>query len=377
MVKNLRYILLLSFICICITDSIIEIPIKTVNVESNPKLGDIKINGHSIGIRNYKGKMGKIYLSNKIYICTIGLGSKKQRFDLILDTGSYEMWVPKVGSKDQYKMKHHYDPSKSDTAVNTRQPFNIRYGTGACSGYRYYDYVTYVGKKKFKMLFGAADQTVLQGNDGIIGLGHQYENIELSFIEMLKKGGITTSRAFSFKFERGIADGTPGKLLIGRHRDFQNSNCVKIGLDRNTIFWRGQVNGIALKNSRSQASSNRKYKFIFDTGTNINIIPMEYLRDMQNQINALNCQVSRLESYQAVVCGNRNDVPDLKLKIGGKTVTIPKEYNIFANEQGRYITSVFFAQGQQEYIIGSYLMMSYHTLHDKDTESMTFCPLNR
>ena len=381
MVKNLRYILLLSFICICITDSIIEIPIKAVEVKSNPKYGDIKINGRSIGIKKY-GKMANTFLWQSIFLCTIRLGSNNQRFDVLLDTGSFEMWVPKVGSKDKYQMKHKYDPSKSNTAHKTNQPFNIRYGTGACSGSRYYDYVTYVGNKKFKMLFGAADQTVLEGFDGIIGLGHIYDRrvvetgsiIETSFTEMLKRGGVTTSKAFSFKFERGNADGTKGKLLIGKHKDFQNPKCAKMRLNQNSPYWEGPINGLILKNSRGQASSNRKYNLVFDTGTNRNLLPIEYLKDIQNQLRSINCEPINLGQNQfGIGC---RDVPEIKFNIGGKTLTIPKEYNFIGKEQNYYVTSLIFTKQQGSYIIGAYLMMVYHTLHDPDTESMTFCPLH-
>ena len=373
MVKNLRYILLLSFICII--NCIIEIPIKVVNVGGNPYLGDIKINGHSIGIRNYKGKTGKIFLDNRAYLCTLTLGSNQQQFNVLLDTGSFLMYVAKVGSKDQIPIKHHYDPSKSSTAVKTGQPFNIQYVTGACSGYRYYDYISYINNKKFKMLFGAADQTALHGKeDGIIGLGHYYNNKEISFIEMLKKGGVTTSRAFSFKLERGLDDGTPGKLLIGRHKDFQNPKCAKMRLNQNSPYWEGPINGLILKNSRGQASSRRKFNPIFDTGTNDHYLPHELLQDLKNQLRSINCEPVNLGQNQyGIAC---SDVPDLKLNIGGKTLTIPKEFNYRGSEQGYAVTSFIFTQTMGHYIIGSYLMMVYHTLHDPDTESMTFCPLH-
>ena len=78
--------------------------------------------------------MAKTFLGQWVFLSTIRLGSNQQQFNVLLDTGSFLMYVAKVGSKDQIPIKHHYDPSKSSTAVNTGEPFEIRYGTGSCAG---------------------------------------------------------------------------------------------------------------------------------------------------------------------------------------------------------------------------------------------------
>ena len=56
-------------------------------------------------------------------------------FILILDTGSYILWVAKVGSKGQHKSNNLYEPSDTKTSDSFKQ----KYGFGVCSGDYYTD----------------------------------------------------------------------------------------------------------------------------------------------------------------------------------------------------------------------------------------------
>ena len=47
-----------------------------------------------------------------------------QTFYVILDTGTTDLWIPKVGSMDEYEIENHYDPSKSQTANMTSETFS-------------------------------------------------------------------------------------------------------------------------------------------------------------------------------------------------------------------------------------------------------------
>ena len=64
---------------------------------------------------------------------------KNQDFNVVLDTGSINLWVPKVDSNDAHKIVNHFDPSIGGTATKTNEKFTVQYGTGSTEGYYYSD----------------------------------------------------------------------------------------------------------------------------------------------------------------------------------------------------------------------------------------------
>ena len=100
---------------------LIELPISKIKVSNIPKYPDFqpnteipeyirnKIQKNNI---NYKREIKNNLLntsgdlsiiSNLLFVVDIKIGSSKQLFSLLLDTGSSITWVPKINSKDIYK----------------------------------------------------------------------------------------------------------------------------------------------------------------------------------------------------------------------------------------------------------------------------------
>lgn len=113
-----------------------------------------------------------------VYVATIQLGTPAQNFDVILDTGSSNLWVPdKTCHVSACNGKHKYDKDKSSTYVANGQHWSIRYGTGSASGI--------LGQEKLCLgdsnicyntqVFGMATTIApffaQQPLDGILGLG--------------------------------------------------------------------------------------------------------------------------------------------------------------------------------------------------------------
>ena len=386
-IKNNFYLLIL-FPLFSLDNCLLELPLKPINIKGVPKYG-IKImepkEYSRIDIMNqtiFANNEGKTTLNaNILFLANVKIGSNDQSFNLLLDTGSYILWIPIINSDDKYKITHHYNPTKSSTSVELEEPFKQEYGTGYCKGNYYNDNIKYINKANFKMKFGAAEVTDynVEESDGIIGLAHYYLNEDLSFIHMLKKYNITDSLSFSFKFEKDLNIGMSGKLFIGKHPDF-NSNktrtCPLINdiTSGKNIYWRCIMSSFGMENLNYKAESQRNVEVIFDTGTNIIMLPKEYFNDMKNTFNKFGCyNVITEDKAIQIVCSYENRL-DFKLKINGAVFTIPKDLIFYDNYNNYYYSRLIFSDNM--YIIGNPFFLIFHTFFDKENELLHFYPEN-
>lgn len=190
---------------------------------------------------------------------------------------------------------------------------------------------------------------------------------------MLKKAKITDSISFSFKFD---FEKKNGKLYIGKHDDFSSAvTCPLLTYtDMYNIYWACQVSGFGLKSTNYEKSSSRTYtNIIFDTGTNILLLPLDYLMDLDSYLSKFGCQKNKNEDngYQ-IVC-TTYDLPNFTFNINGNTFMIPYYY-LFYKSSSYYVPNVVFEKSDL-YIIGSPFFLSFHTFFDKENEKLHFYPM--
>lgn len=381
--KDFFYIILLSFISII--NSLVEIPLQSIEIEGVSKYGEYKI---AEPAKNLNGDYGqKIFIdqgnsiltTNRLYVTTVKVGSQNQIFNLLLDTGSFILWVPKKNGAHKYQKEHYYDPTVSTTSVKTNLPMNIKYGSGSCSGFFFRDKLNYLKNRQFQMLFGVSFKSDfgVVGADGIIGLGHIYDNEQLSFIHMLKKGKVTESLLFSLKFGSDPVHTKVGKLIIGKHEDFSKKNVVTAPLITGLKHWACKINSFSIQNPLGIVNSKRSYGIIFDTGTNSILLPLQYYQDLTNNIKKLNCYFkdsSGKQQYQ-LACTNINNLPDFRFEINGSILIVPKIYTFYRGKDNIYYSKVIFSE-REIYIIGTPFFLAFHTLFDKTNEKLHFYPEN-
>ena len=380
------FLLYISF-SICI----IEVPLRPIHVKGIPKYKNIQFiepiqvseDNKSMINRFLIEEGNSIIDTNLLFLANVRIGSNKQQFNLVLDTGSVIIWVAQRGSIDSVHINNHFDPSSSNTCRNTNIPFQQTYLTGECSGTYYVDNFNYINNRDFQIFFGVATKTNLPiaGVDGIIGLSHFYFDENLSIIKQLNQAGITSSILFSFKFGNDINVGTNGKLYIGKHEDFSKNNvatCPLVNIAAsNNMFWACEVSSFGFKNSAHEIKSNRRFNIVFDTGTNTMIFPLEYLTDLQNNLNQFNCftVASQDQTTFQISCPIQSDWPDIILEINGNILKVPKFY-FFIQANNQNVVSRILFKRMDFYIIGSPFFFTFHTLFDKESERLHFYPEN-
>lgn len=86
--------------------------------------------GESVSLKNY---------GDAQYFGTVTIGSPPQSFQMIFDTGSSNLWVPKRGCRNcgrrVFQSKSKYNRNLSQTYKPDGGIFNIEYGSGGVSGF--------------------------------------------------------------------------------------------------------------------------------------------------------------------------------------------------------------------------------------------------
>ena len=384
---------------------LIEFPISIINIKNNSKYKGIEfdteipqnlekiINKH--GINNNTSDI-KVFsetgdfklISALLFSIKVELGSPKQIFNLVLDTGSSITWVPIKNSFDLYPIERHYDPTNSTTSKKLPESFEIVYGSGSCKGYYFSDQVVYLNDKKFELKFGAAYQTDFGVNevDGIIGLSKIYNDNSKSFIHMLCKSGATESKLFSFKLGLNATSGYIGKFYIGKHDDFKRDNVVTCEMKNNNYFernlWACEMSSFSIKSNHYNITltSHKKVSVIFDSGTNVVFLPLYYLEEIVEDLEKMNCYSKRysvkgyLSRYQLMCL---NYIPDFHLVIGGHTFVLPAQYFFYFNKNVGF-SKIMFQESldydNDAFIIGSPFFMLFHILFDSYSKELHFFP---
>jgi hypothetical protein len=74
-------------------------------------------------------------MMDAMYFGEISLGTPPQKFKILFDTGSSNLWVPSVMCKDRACLSHErFNSSLSKSYEEDGAPFTIQYGTGSMQG---------------------------------------------------------------------------------------------------------------------------------------------------------------------------------------------------------------------------------------------------
>lgn len=164
--------------------------------------------------------------SNAQYYGTIQIGTPPQEFTVIFDTGSSNLWVPKVNCKNcGYWFinggKKKYDDTKSSTFKRDGSDFHIQYGSGDVQGFFSVDNVLLaedivVSDQKFAEVSdaGGLGAGYIMGQfDGILGLG--FEGLALGDAKTVFKNAIDQNVVEKQMFAFDLGDNNDGELTLG------------------------------------------------------------------------------------------------------------------------------------------------------------------
>lgn len=158
------------------------------------------------------------------YFGEIGVGTPPQKFTVIFDTGSSNLWVPSSKCYFSIACLFHskYNARKSKSYTKNGKRAEIHYGTGAISGYFSEDHVTLgdlvVENQDFIEATREPSITFVAAKfDGILGLGFQEISVGKAvpvWYNMLDQG-LVKEPVFSFWLNRNADEEEGGEIVFG------------------------------------------------------------------------------------------------------------------------------------------------------------------
>ncbi len=317
-----------------------------------------------------------------LFAAPISIGTTEpQNFNVILDTGSVNLWVAKINSEDKYEIDNHFNPVLSPTATRTAETFQVQYGTGYTEGNYYSDKVNFISTGNYELKFGAAVKTDfnVKHADGIMGLARKYSSNEYSAIFTLNAKKVIPSKSFSLKF---INNKEVEMYLGDEHSDFSyENNTAQCQLLHKTTYdnllWTCKLYkfGLLSKDKEKNATSPCGYNLLFDTGSNIMILPIETLDNIVKNVSQFNCTEVETGNGRQIFCYNKNTLPDIYIEVGNHYLILDndKMFSIFRNKEGilGYLLDAMFKDTNMP-IMGQRFFQLFHTKFDLENKVLKF-----
>ncbi|KAG9316875.1 aspartic peptidase domain-containing protein [Chiua virens] len=216
------------------------------------------------------------------YSAVVSVGTPAQNFNLILDTGSSDLWVATTQCDACGSGIPLFNPSKSSSYKNGSSTVDITYGSGDVAGYTSQDTVTFTGFSMTQVLLSVSQTSsnlLSNGLSGIMGLG--WESISAlqttPFWQTLYSQNKLSSPVFSFYLERyvndaQVVDAAPGGTftLGGTNTSLYSGTIEFINMPSGSTpsYWLQQVKSITVLGNTISVSSSESLAAI-DTGTTL------------------------------------------------------------------------------------------------------------
>lgn len=273
------------------------------------------------------------------YYGEIALGTPSQKFKVIFDTGSSNLWVPSQKCYSPACWFHKtYKSGRSSTYRSNGTDLEIRYGSGSMQGFLSVDNLSVAGMNIKNQTFGEA--TVLPGItfimakfDGILGMGFEtisQDNVKTPFLNMVEQK-LVPEPVFSFWLNRNIqSKGPGGELILGGIDHSLYEGEIQYTPVTREAYWQFKVDSVRLDGLSGAPDSSSSFgvceegcQAIADTGTSLIAGPTE-------DVNKLNMRIGAIQmpggEFLLPSC-DLTDLPDLTFVIEGKEFKLnPSDY---------------------------------------------------
>lgn len=311
---------------------------------------------------------------NSQYYGAITLGTPGQKFEVIFDTGSSDLWVASSQCDDSCGRHAKYDSSKSSTYIKNGTIFDIEYGSGPVSGFESADVMNMGGLIVKDQIFAeVTDASGLGGAyklgkfDGILGLAFpalSVNHVPTAFQNLVEQGLVQKGQ---FAFYLGDSRTDFGELTLGGVDPLRFTGNIVWEKLKSATYWE-----INLQNAQVGSVSyvDGGVNAIVDSGTSLLTAPSEVVAKIAKQVHA----VEIIQGEYFVKC-NYDTLPNIDFTIGGNVYSLaPSDYLVPDGDiclLGIIGLDIPAPTGPL-WILGDIFMRKYYTVFDYDNKRVGF-----
>eukprot|EP01054_Gregarina_sp_Poly1_P002854 Gregarina_sp_Poly_1__2853@NODE_1797_length_3309_cov_939_133560_g1138_i1_p1_GENE_NODE_1797_length_3309_cov_939_133560_g1138_i1NODE_1797_length_3309_cov_939_133560_g1138_i1_p1_ORF_typecomplete_len497_score63_89Asp/PF00026_23/3_6e65TAXi_N/PF14543_6/4e11TAXi_N/PF14543_6/1_3e04_NODE_1797_length_3309_cov_939_133560_g1138_i12151705 len=225
---------------------------------------------------------------NSQYYGTIGLGSPRQDFSVIFDTGSSNLWVPSNACAWSCLGHAKYDAKKSTSAKHDGRGFQISYGSGSVAGNLTVDLLEVGPIADPEQTFGAISDAsglgltyIISKFDGIFGLGWPsiaVDSLKPPLMDFADKKLIPSA---VFAFHLGKKNKEDGELTIGGYHNETITGPIRWIPLVEKDYWSIKLDGLRVGHADLL---QHPLKAIVDSGTSLLAAPKGQVHSQRRRI---------------------------------------------------------------------------------------------
>eukprot|EP00440_Ansanella_granifera_P058485 gb/GFBE01063387.1/.p1 GENE.gb/GFBE01063387.1/~~gb/GFBE01063387.1/.p1 ORF type:complete len:386 (+),score=123.59 gb/GFBE01063387.1/:1-1158(+) len=309
------------------------------------------------------------------YYGEVDIGTPAQKFLVIYDTGSSNLWVPSAKCTNCKKQGPKYDLTKSSTYKQNGQPFSLAYGTGNCKGALSTDDVKMAGLTIKGASFGevteeAADVFGQAPFDGILGMGPPTAAVDKvpTPMQMLLEQKLIEKNIFAYYLASAGKSGST--LTLGGTDDSMHAEDFHYA----PVAWTAKVlpywlvKGSDIKVAGASSGACNPFlgcQLVVDTGTSVIAAPGKAADGILAKIGKVNED-----------CSNVKDLPVVTFSINGKDFDLGPDFYVLrqTGENGAEECAVGIQaiQGVPLWILGDPFLRKYYTVWDGEQNRVGF-----
>jgi len=311
---------------------------------------------------------------NSQYYGEISLGKPQQKFDVIFDTGSSDLWVASSKCDSSCGRHSKYYSTRSSTYAANGTEFKILYGSGPVSGFQSVETLGVGGLQVLKQEFaevtdasGLGAAYKLGKFDGILGMAFgvlSVNSVTTPFDNLVSQGLVDTAQ---FAFYLGNSPTDKGELVLGGADSAHYTGSISWISLLSATYWEINLSGFVV-GSTDYASGGAKA--IVDSGTSVLSGPSDVVAKIAASIGA-----KEIIAGEYLVACKYDTLPNFVFTIGGGEYTLtPEDYLIPDGELcllGLLGLDIPSPTGPL-FILGDVFMRKYYTVFDSANSRVGF-----
>nr|ACH92562.1 progastricsin (predicted) [Otolemur garnettii] len=313
------------------------------------------------------------------YFGEISIGTPPQKFMVLFDTGSSNLWVPSVYCQDQACTSHsRFNPSASSTYSTNGKMFLLGYGSGNLLGTFALDTLTIQSIQIHNQEFGLSQSEptanfIYAGFDGILGMGYPSLSVggATTVLENMLYAHLLNSSVFSFYFNKTMGSQYEGMVIFGGVDDSLYRGKIVWFPVSQKLYWQITIDEFILGHEYSGLCL-QGCQGIVDTGTSRLTVPQNYLNHVLQTLGA-----KEDSSGQYVVnCDKIPSLPIFTFIINDELFPLPPAIYTLNNQghctvgiEATYLTA---PSDQPLWILGDVFLRAYYSVYDMANNMVGF-----